>query len=134
AATVAPQSGADAAGNGWHAALGTYTTNWSNLTIGKTVSNGTSNYHIPGDEITYTITVTNNTGSAVSGVTVTDNLSALPVTYKPNSIYVTAPNINGGVKILLTDASSFADEFVTVSGINLANNEEAIVEFTVTID
>ena len=47
-------------------------TDWSKLTITKTVSpTGTV---MPGDTVTYTITVTNNTGKILSGITVSETL------------------------------------------------------------
>ena len=47
-------------------------TDWSKLTITKTVSpTGTV---MPGDTVTYTITVTNNTGKLLSGITVSETL------------------------------------------------------------
>jgi uncharacterized repeat protein (TIGR01451 family) len=95
--------------------------------------------------IEYTITIANDSGgSTATNIVVTDRLNAEisggrlafnPNTYAPGQgIRVTAPNINGGATLNLTDAD--AGDFnvtgantVTVSGIALNAGQSATVKF-----
>ncbi|HFC52993.1 MAG TPA: DUF11 domain-containing protein [Gammaproteobacteria bacterium] len=111
--------------------------------------NGTNNpKRIPGAVVEYTITVTNTAGAQATNVTVTDDLSAEAATLAfladgyaaGKGIRVTAPNINGGATLNLTnvadsDQGSYnsTTRTVTVNGIVLNAGEQAIVSFRVTI-
>ncbi len=112
-------------------------------------ANGTNNpKRIPGAVVEYTITVTNTAGAQATNVTVTDDLSTEAATLAfladgyaaGKGIRVTAPNINGGATLNLTnvadsDQGSYnpGTRTVTVSGIILDAGEQAIVSFRVTI-
>ena len=126
--------------DGIHSDVGTFEGDWGSLTVEKVAGDGAaSGYHIPGDEVTYTISVSNSSGETATGITVTDDLSTLPVTYKAGSIYVTAPNLYSGSRTNLSDTTGndegqFASDTVTVTDIDLNDGQSATVEFTVTID
>ncbi|PLX92022.1 MAG: hypothetical protein C0619_06645 [Desulfuromonas sp.] len=78
-------AGGDVATDGLHSAEGTYTT-LATLDVSKAASNGTSGYHIPGDTVTYTITVDNpDTVEAASAVQIDDSIPA-NTTYVDNSL------------------------------------------------
>lgn len=63
--------------NGKHSDQGVYTANWTNLIVGKSATNGGSGYQLPGDIITYDITVTNSDASnAATSVIVIDPIPA----------------------------------------------------------
>jgi len=122
-------------------------------TVVSDPSSGTTNPKaIPGAVIEYTITVA-NAADAVSAtnITVTDSLNnevvAGTLAFNANTygtgegIQVTAPNINGGSALDLTNAGSddagdwnvSAANVVTVSGITLTANQSATITFRVTI-
>ena len=107
---------------------------------------------IPGAVVEYTITISNGAGgAAATGITVSDSLNAEIVatrlafnlnTYAAGKgIQVTAPNINGGAALALTNASGddqgdwnvTGTNTVTVSGISLNASQSATVKFQVTI-
>jgi len=116
-------------------------------------TNGTSDPKaIPGAIIEYTITISNGSGAATAtGISLSDSLNteivASTVAFQVNGydtvkgIQVTAPNINGGSALGLTNASD-GDEgdwnvtgtnIVTVTGIQLAADESATITFRVEI-
>ncbi len=67
---------ADVANDGFHSDSGIFTT-LATLGVAKSASDGTSGYHIPGDVVTYDITVTNGDPSfAATNVIVTDSIPA----------------------------------------------------------
>ena len=106
---------------------------------------------IPGAVVEYTVTVANAAGAsaAATNVQVTDNLNAEitagTVAFDANGygagtgMRVTAPNINGGAPLALTnsnadtDGGAFTANAVTVSGIALQAGESATVTFRVVI-
>lgn len=66
----------DAVNGGYHSGEGTYTTN-ATLGVAKLASGSTSGYNIPGDVVTYDITVSNgDTTYAATNVIVTDAMPA----------------------------------------------------------
>lgn len=66
----------DGDNDGIHSARGTYETNWTDLDVTKTESSATG-YHIPGDIVTYTITVKNSdTASDATSVLISDQIPA----------------------------------------------------------
>ncbi len=91
------------------------TTDWSKLTIEKTAS--PADAVKPGDEITYTITVTNNTGKDLTDVQVTDKLpDALDfVSASPDGQYNattglwTIPSLAAGASATLTIKATVKD-------------------------
>ncbi len=112
--------------------------------------NGTLNpKRIPGARVEYTLTVVNTAGAQATDVTLTDDLSGETATvsfvadaYAPGKgIQLTAPNINGGTAVALTNAAD-ADQgdfgitsanTVTVGGIALSAGEQAVIKFQVVI-
>jgi len=117
-------------------------------------SNGTTNPKaIPGAVIEYTITVSNAAGAATAtGIAVQDSLNTEIATNgtiafnadtyaSGKGIRVTAPNINGGAALDLTNISDgdvgdfnvTTTNAVTVTGIDLAASESATVVFRVTV-
>jgi len=128
----------------------------ANITVVKSSTvlsdpvNGTADpKRIPGAVVEYTIIVTNTAGAQATSLTVTDDLSAetTSLDFEVDSygagrgIQVTAPNINGGLALNLTNASdgdqgdysATAANTVTVGGIILNAGEQATVKFRVTI-
>jgi len=106
---------------------------------------------IPGAIVQYTITIANGAGAGATAtnIAVSDDLSTEigagtiafnADTYAVGSgIQVTAPNINGGAALGLTntnadaDGGDFTGNVVTVTGIDLAPTESATVTFRVTV-
>ncbi len=128
----------------------------ANITVVKSSAvisdpvNGTTNpKRIPGAIIEYSILVTNTAGAQATDLTVTDDLSAETARLSfevdgyavGKGIQVTAPNINGGAALNLTNASDgdqgdfgvTAANTVTVGGMVLDAGEQATVRFRVTI-
>lgn len=66
---------ADLITDGIHSAVGTYTT-ITPIAVVKGASNGTSGYQIPGDVVTYTVTVTNNAATDATAVVIYDAIPA----------------------------------------------------------
>ena len=64
-----------AAPDGIHSATGTYTTT-TPIAVVKGASNGTSGYQIPGDVVTYTVTVTNSAATNATAVRIYDGIPA----------------------------------------------------------
>jgi len=115
--------------------------------------NGTTNPKaIPGATIEFTITLTNAAGaSTATGIAFSDSLNSEitggTLAFLPNGyaaakgIQVTAPNINSGSALALTNASDgdqgdwnvTGANTVTVGGIQLAANESATIKFRVVI-
>jgi uncharacterized repeat protein (TIGR01451 family) len=80
AGTAVGPPAADVANNGFHSDSGVYTT-LASLGVAKSASDGTSGYHIPGDVVTYDITVTNgDLNFPATNVIVTDSIP-LDTTY-----------------------------------------------------
>jgi len=125
----------------------------SSTVISDPVNSTTSPLAIPGAVVEYTITVSNAAGAeTATSITITDNLNteiATNGTLAFNAdtyasgygIRVTAPNINGGSALDLTNASDSdqgdwnvtGTNTVTVTGIQLAGGESATVVFRVTV-
>jgi hypothetical protein len=146
----------DVANDGKHSDTDGFIVRTVSLVITKTSTviddpvNGTSfPKAIPGATIEYAVTVLNSAGSGTAtDVTVTDDLdthiAAGDVAYDVDGfaaaegMEVTAPNINGGAAISLTnvaadDEGTFAANVVTVNGIDLAPGETATVKYRVVI-
>jgi uncharacterized repeat protein (TIGR01451 family) len=147
----------DAARDGRHSDTDAYRIGAANITVTKTSqvlsdpTGGANPKAIPGAVVEYTVTVANAAGAsaAASNVQVSDSLSAEIVAgtilFDANGygagtgIQVTAPNINGGAALALTntngdaDGGDFTADAVTVSGITLQPNESATVRFRVVI-
>lgn len=149
----------DSANDAKHSNYQDYKITTAEISISKTsavvydpVNNVTNPIAIPGARIEYTITVSNGgTGSTATNVIVTDSLATEitngTVAFYPDGyaalkgIEVTAPNINGGAALALTNAND-ADEgdfnitttnVITVDGITLLAGENATVKFQVTV-
>jgi hypothetical protein len=131
----------------------------ANLTVTKSSavisdpSNGTTNAKaIPGAVIEYTVLISNAAGAATaSNISFTDSLNseigANRIAFVADGyasgqgIRVTAPNINSGSPLALTNGSGddagdwnvTASNTVTVAGIQLAAGESATVTFRVTV-
>ncbi len=123
----------------------------SSTVISDPFNSTTNPKRIPGAVVEYTIQVDNAAGgTTATNVTVSDNLSTeigngtlafKTDGYTGGGIEVTAPNINGGTALVLTNASD-ADQgdygvtlanTVTVTGITLNAGQSATVKFQVTI-
>lgn len=132
----APTGDLDA--DGFHSAAGTFTT-LATLSVDKIASNGSSStYHIPGDEVTYTITVDNpDTVEAASTVTVSDPIP-VNTAYKPNSLTCTltgsATQVNSGAGWTLEAAASGAITDVRCFEGSIAASGSASMSFIVTIN
>jgi len=112
--------------------------------ISDPVNNTTNPKAIPGAVVEYTVTITNSatsTGTATN-VAISDSLATMVgsgyITYKAGSLNVTAPNINGGLNLALTDivdgdVGSVVGNIVSVTGISLAPGQSAIIKFRVNI-
>lgn len=92
--------------------------NWGKLTIEKTVDKETAK---PGDTVTYTITVTNNTGKDLTDVKVTDKLdenltfvSAEPAGSYANDVW-TIDKLANGSSATLTITAKVNDDVADVS-------------------
>lgn len=149
----------DASRDAMYSAQSDYVVQTANLTITKasTVISDPLNgavlpKAIPGAVVEYTVTISNGAGGAtVTSVTLGDSLAAEIVaghlafdlnTYAAGKgIRVTAPNINGGAALDLTNASDgdqgdwnlTTANTVTVGGIQLLPAESAIIKFRVTV-
>ena len=140
----------DALHDGFHSARDAFKVATAVLTITKSsqvisdpINLGVNPKAIPGATIRYTIQIQNSAaGQTATGVTVTDSLNseitAAHLAWVTNSITVTAPNINGGAQLALSDAAdadqgTFAANVVTVNGITLNASEIATVTFDVTV-
>jgi len=143
-----------------HSDFADYQVQAASLTVTKTsvvisdpINSTTSPLAIPGAIIEYTITVSNAAGAeTATSISITDSLNteiATNSTLAFNAdtyasgygIRVTAPNINGGSALDLTNASGddagdwniTATNTVTVTGIQLLATESATVVFQVTV-
>jgi uncharacterized repeat protein (TIGR01451 family) len=147
----------DAANDGQYSDTGAYRVGAAAITVAKTslvISDpigGPNPKAIPGAVVEYTVTVTNAVGAsaAATNVQVSDSLNAeitaLTLAFDANGygagtgIRVTAPNINGGAPLALTntngdsDGGDFTGNAVTASGITLQAGESATVTFRVVI-
>jgi hypothetical protein len=146
----------DVARNGQAADSDAYQVNAATLTVTKTSSvlsdpvNGASNpKSIPGAIVQYTVTIANGAGAATAqGVLITDSLdteiTAGNLAFDTNGygagtgIRVTAPDINGGAPLALTnaadaDAGDFTANVVSTNVGNLDAGESATVTFRVVV-
>ena len=144
----------DGVRDGKHSAKSAYRVRSAVLSITKStsvisdpVSTGPNFKAIPGAIIRYSILIQNaaGAGATASNITVSDDLSteigAGTIVYQAGSIKVTAPNINGGAQLTVTDLSDAdagdfdvtADNTITVDGIELDASESATVTFDVAI-
>ncbi len=128
----------------------------ANITVVKSSAvisdplNGTTNpKRIPGAVIEYSIVVTNTVGAQATNLTVTDSLTAesARLSFETDGyavgkgIQVTAPNINGGAALNLTNVSdgdagdygATAVDMVTVGGIVLSAGDQATIKFRVVV-
>ncbi len=104
---------------------------------------------IPGAVVEYTIIVANTAGAQATDVTLTDDLSGETATVgfvadayaAGKGIQLTAPNVNGGAPLALTNAADAdpgdygvtSPNTVTVGGIVLSAGEQATIKFRVVI-
>jgi len=104
---------------------------------------------IPGAVVEYTVTISNTAGAQATDITLADDLSSeigtvsfIADAYAPGKgIQLTAPNINGGAALALTntvdadqgDYGATSANTVTVGGIVLGAGEQAMVKFRVMI-
>jgi uncharacterized repeat protein (TIGR01451 family) len=147
----------DAANDGAHSDSDAYQIGAAAITVTKTSQvlsdpiGGPNPKAIPGAVVEYTVTVANAAGASAtaSSVQVSDSLNAEitagTLAFDANGygaaagIEVTAPNINGGAPLALTntngdsDGGDFTANAVTVSGITLAPGQSATVQFRVVI-
>jgi uncharacterized repeat protein (TIGR01451 family) len=147
----------DAVRDGRHSDTDAYRIGAANITVTKTSqvlsdpTGGANPKAIPGAVVEYTVTVANAAGAsaAASNVQVSDSLNAEitagTIAFDANGygagtgIQVTAPNINAGAALPLTntngdaDGGDFTANAVTVSGITLQAGESATVRFRVVI-
>ncbi len=121
----------------------------SSVVISDPVNGGSNPKRIPGAVVEYTITVTNTAGAQATNITVTNELSSESATlgFDANGyatgkgIQVTAPNINGGAALNLTNTADTDQgdygvttaNTVTVGGITLNAGEQATIKFQVII-
>ena len=98
-------------------------TDWTDLTIDKTVNKETAK---PGDTISYTITVSNNTGKDLKNITVSEKLnfnlefvSAVPVNqYNSETGIWTIPSLGSGADAVLTITATVKEEVESDTTIN----------------
>ena len=105
-------------------------------TLGKTASPASGTYVNPGDSstnrvITYTVTATNSTVNAVSGVVLTDDLSQVlnNATFTAGSAKLT---INGGTSVAVPDPGN--DNKLVTSSFTLPGNGKAVLTYSVTVN
>jgi len=147
----------DGANDGRHSDTDAYRVGAAAITVTKTSQvlsdpiGGPNPKAIPGAVVEYTVTVANAVGAsaAATNVQVSDSLNAeitaLTLAFDADGygvgtgIQVTAPNINGGAPLALTntnadsDGGDFTANAVTASGITLQAGESATVTFRVVI-
>jgi uncharacterized repeat protein (TIGR01451 family) len=153
-ADVAGSAAGDGARDGKHSAVGTYTVSGATLSILKSAAtysdpfNGTANPKaIPGAIMTYTITVSNASGATATNVTVSDNLTGMPVTFAPhfndgitvvcsatqgivvNGTCKTNAGFDDGADYNITTANT-----VLVSGLTVTAGTSAVIKFQVTVN
>lgn len=75
-----------------------------------------------GDVITYTVTVTNNTSTTISGASVSDPIPGAPFLYVPNSLTVSGTSLTCTVPTTITPA-------ISISGFDLLPNESLVYRF-----
>jgi len=99
----------DGDGDGVHSDDGTYIT-ITPVSIAKIVGDGnTSGYHIPGDTVTYTVTVTNSAASAATAVLISDVLPT-ETTYVDGSLSCAASaGGTAGTPDWSNDGTNFGD-------------------------
>lgn len=123
--------------DGFHSASGTYTT-LATLDVSKAASNGSSGYHIPGDTVSYTITVDNpDTVEDASSVEISDTIPA-NTTYKDNTLDCagltgSSPFVNNGGWVAGTTAAGTISA-VRCSGGTVAASGSGSMTFDVTIN
>lgn len=122
----------------------------SSAVISDPTNNTTNPKAIPGAVVEYTITIANaaGAGAAATNISTSDSLNgeitAGHIAFNTNAyaagkgIQVTAPNINAGAALALTntadaDQGSFAANIVSVSGIALNAGQTATVKFQVVV-
>ncbi|MEW1823808.1 SpaA isopeptide-forming pilin-related protein [Arthrobacter sp. NPDC080031] len=105
-------------------------------TLGKAASPAPGTYINPGDPnanrvITYTVTATNYTATAITGVILTDDLSQVlnNATFTPDSMRLT---INGGVPI--SDSDPGPDRKLVTLPFTLPGNGTAVLTYKVTVN
>jgi hypothetical protein len=150
----------DAANDGQHSDSDGYIVSSAQLTITKSstvisdpVNGGVNPKAIPGAIVEYTITIANAAGAGASatGISVSDDLSveigAGNIAFETDTfgvglgIEVTAPNINGGLPLALTniadpdvgDFGASAADTITVTGMDLLAGESATVRYRVAV-
>jgi len=152
-ADAAGSAAGDVARDGKHSAVGTYTVTAATLTILKSAAtysdpfNGTTNPKaIPGAVMTYTITVSNTSGATATNVTVSDNLTGMPVTFDPqfNDGVTTTCGATQGIVVGGVCKSNAVDgdnadygtpaSTVLVSGLTVTAGTSVDIKFQVTIN
>jgi uncharacterized repeat protein (TIGR01451 family) len=153
-----PDSDADTFPDGYEETQGAYVVQTAALTITKTsavisdpFNGGTNPKAIPGAIVEYTVTIANAGPAGATNVTVTDDLSTEiglgTVSFDANAygagegLRVTAPNINGGAALDLTNVTGddegewddAAADTVIVNGIDLTAGQSATLTYRVTI-
>lgn len=148
----------DAGTDGTEGAQGAYEVQTASLTITKTSSVISDPFNllvnpkaIPGATVEYTVTIANAGPATATAISISDDLSteigAGTVSFDVDGyavgfgMNVTAPNINGGAALDLTNVGADDEgdwnvtgaNTVTVSGIDLAAGESATVIYRVTI-
>ena len=106
----------DGNGDGEHSAQGTYTVAAA-MTVAKSVTNGASGYQLPGDTVTYSITVTNNdTSFEATGVTIWDQIQA-PLVYN-NTTPLSCTGGSGFTAECSNDNSAWDSDCTAVGTVN----------------
>ncbi len=121
----------------------------SSLVLSDPINGTLDPKRIPGAVVEYTIIVANTAGAQATDVTLTDDLSGETATVgfvadayaAGKGIQLTAPNVNGGAPLALTNAADAdpgdygvtSPNTVTVGGIVLSAGEQATIKFRVVI-
>jgi uncharacterized repeat protein (TIGR01451 family) len=95
----------------------------------QTVSIDNSHAGLPlnaGDVITYTFTVTNNTSSIMSSMSISDPIPGAPAVFVPNSLLVGGSNLTCTVPTTITNA-------ISISGFSLLPAENLVYRFQMKI-
>ena len=136
-ADIAGTAALDAANDGEHSDVGSYTAGSASLTVTKqavALDPFGTDYAIPGAIVTYTIVITNNGGSDADSVVITDDISAF--TPADVSWVVDSIRLDGALQtdVLDGDSSTFVGNLVTVNvGTIAAGGGTTTITFQVTI-
>lgn len=148
-------AGNDGTKDGQYSAVSEYVISSANLSVTKSstvisdpISLTVNPKAIPGAVIRYTISIQNTGTADATDLSVTDGELATEITnndlsYNVGTIIITAPQVNGGVAVTLTDAADGAESgttsgqwvanALTVAGFDLLQTETATITFEITL-